>query len=141
MLSENLSRIIVNIYSYKSPTLFLWHCIADIFLCHPQRKITSCHFSVYDIILTKQKKKDWSKIVSDDCKLKAQNDLSSNWVTKRQHFLIVIVQVILDKVIKESKMKGLTINWKKTQCMVISKRNSPSYKLETWKSIKYRNLT
>lgn len=50
------------------------------------------------------------------------------------------LQVLLDKVIKESLEKGLTI--KKTNCMVISKRGSSRYKLQIG-SIKFihGNLT
>ena len=31
-------------------------------------------------------------------------------------------EVLLDKVVEESKKKGLTINCKKTECMVVSKK-------------------
>ena len=33
---------------------------------------------------------------------------------------------MLDNVVEESKKKGLTINCKKTECMVVSKRESPA---------------
>ena len=41
------------------------------------------------------------------------------------------LQGLLDKVVEESKKKGLTINCKKTECMVMSKRASPSCALKT----------
>ena len=37
---------------------------------------------------------------------------------------------MLDKVVEESKKKGLTINCKKTGCMVVSKRESPACALK-----------
>lgn len=40
------------------------------------------------------------------------------------------LQELLDKIVKESSKKGLTINCKQTECMDVSKRNSPSSKLQ-----------
>ena len=39
------------------------------------------------------------------------------------------LQVLLNKVAEESKKRGLSINCKKTECMVISKKDSPSCEL------------
>ena len=36
------------------------------------------------------------------------------------------LQDLLDKVFEEGKKKGLTINCKKTECMVVSKKESPA---------------
>ena len=38
---------------------------------------------------------------------------------------------LLDKVVEESKKKGLTINCNKTECMVVNKRKSSAYALKT----------
>ena len=40
------------------------------------------------------------------------------------------LQDLLDNVVEESKKKGLTINCKKTECMVVSRRESPTYALK-----------
>ena len=40
------------------------------------------------------------------------------------------LQDLFDKVVEESKKKGLTINYKKTKCMVVSKTESPACALK-----------
>lgn len=50
------------------------------------------------------------------------------------------LQMLLQKVLKESKKKGLNINCKKTECKVVSKRMNSKYKSDIPKSNKDKNL-
>lgn len=47
----------------------------------------------------------------------------------------------LDKLLKESVKKRITIKEKKIKCTVVSKRDSPSYELAPSESRKYGNLS
>ena len=40
------------------------------------------------------------------------------------------LQMLLDRVVDESRKRGLTINCKKTECLVVSKRESPKCSLK-----------